>query len=205
VSTLKNFLKGYNAQLAKSFRDGKHVEQLELFGSRVAVESVLEKLHRVLSAQAFDGTEVHSAVDHQLRGLENEVVAANIKCSIEPQYRNVIPLDAAIEIIGKLLDDMGFISKRSRDKSPRLERPLVPVLQHFGFAAERVPLSGAADGGLSVAILGRDRATMIARAVVEILEIAPPVQQLEILENYLRNEIFDIERQNAAERGHDNA
>jgi Holliday junction resolvase len=49
----------------------------------------------------------------------------------------------------------------SRDKGNRLERALVHALQNAGFAAERVPLSGAArgrfGGDLSVPILGVDR------------------------------------------------
>src|SRR6516164_7116790 len=49
----------------------------------------------------------------------------------------------------------------ARQKGNRLERALVRVLQGAGFAAERVPLSGAArgrfGGDLSVPLLGVDR------------------------------------------------
>jgi Holliday junction resolvase len=49
----------------------------------------------------------------------------------------------------------------ARQKGSRLERALVRVLQSAGFAAERVPLSGAAlgrfGGDLSVPLLGIDR------------------------------------------------
>ena len=48
-----------------------------------------------------------------------------------------------------------------RQKGNRAERALVAFLQHRGFAAERVPLSGAARGrfagDLSVPVLGVDR------------------------------------------------
>jgi Holliday junction resolvase len=50
--------------------------------------------------------------------------------------------------------------RASRDKGNRTERALVRVLQEHGFAAERVPLSGAArgrfGGDVSVPLLGRD-------------------------------------------------
>ena len=50
--------------------------------------------------------------------------------------------------------------RASRQKGNREERLLVRILQEYGFAAERVPLSGAArgrfGGDLSVPLLGRD-------------------------------------------------
>lgn len=49
----------------------------------------------------------------------------------------------------------------SRNKGARVERALVDILQGHGFAAERVPLSGAARGrfagDISVPLLGIDR------------------------------------------------
>jgi Holliday junction resolvase len=51
--------------------------------------------------------------------------------------------------------------RRSRDKGNRAERAIVKFLQDRGFAAERVPLSGAAGGSyrgdLTVPILNVDR------------------------------------------------
>jgi hypothetical protein len=51
--------------------------------------------------------------------------------------------------------------RASRQKGNREERALVRILQEYGFAAERVPLSGAArgrfGGDLSVPLLGRDQ------------------------------------------------
>jgi len=51
--------------------------------------------------------------------------------------------------------------RKSRDKGNRAERALVRILQDRGFAAERVPLSGAAGGSylgdLTVPLLGADR------------------------------------------------
>jgi hypothetical protein len=50
--------------------------------------------------------------------------------------------------------------RASRDKGNRTERAIVRLLQERGFAAERVPLSGAArgrfGGDISVPALGRD-------------------------------------------------
>ncbi len=50
--------------------------------------------------------------------------------------------------------------RRSRDKGSREERALLHILQDRGFAAERVPLSGAAGGryvgDVSVPVLGQD-------------------------------------------------
>src|SRR5262245_8671093 len=49
----------------------------------------------------------------------------------------------------------------SRQKGNRAERAIVRFLQEYGFAAERVPLSGAArgrfGGDISVPVLGVDR------------------------------------------------
>jgi Holliday junction resolvase len=53
------------------------------------------------------------------------------------------------------------MGKKSRDKGNRFEREIVHLLQADGFAAERVPLSGAAGGkfgeDVSVPFLGVDR------------------------------------------------
>jgi Holliday junction resolvase len=51
--------------------------------------------------------------------------------------------------------------RASRQKGNRAERAIVRLLQEYGFAAERVPLSGAArgrfGGDVSVPFLGVDR------------------------------------------------
>jgi hypothetical protein len=53
------------------------------------------------------------------------------------------------------------VGRASRDKGSRAERALVNLLQAAGFAAEKVPLSGAAHGrfggDVSVPLLGVDR------------------------------------------------
>ena len=53
------------------------------------------------------------------------------------------------------------MGRASRDKGNRVERAIVRVLQNHGFAAERVPLSGAArgrfGGDVSLPLLGVDR------------------------------------------------
>jgi hypothetical protein len=53
-----------------------------------------------------------------------------------------------------------IMGRASREKGNRTERAIVRLLQERGFAAERVPLSGAArgrfGGDVSVPLLGRD-------------------------------------------------
>jgi Holliday junction resolvase len=53
------------------------------------------------------------------------------------------------------------MGRASRDKGNRTERAIVRLLQDRGFAAERVPLSGASHGrfggDVSVPVLGIDR------------------------------------------------
>ena len=51
----------------------------------------------------------------------------------------------------------------------------------------------------------RDRAAAVANAVMQIFRTASPDQLQEAIENYLRDEISDIERQVACERGCDDA
>ena len=48
--------------------------------------------------------------------------------------------------------------------------------------------------------LHHDRAAALARAVLKLIELAPPRSQLEHLESLLRDEITSIERQIAGER-----
>lgn len=52
------------------------------------------------------------------------------------------------------------MGKFSRDKGARIERALIKLLQDKGFAAERVPLSGAMRGrfgsDISMPLLGKD-------------------------------------------------
>jgi hypothetical protein len=79
-----NVFQEYNRQICRHARD--------------------ERLLRVLAQCTFDGTELHRVVDRELRGPENEIAAANLKHAIRAQYRDTIPIDAAIEIIAGLLD-----------------------------------------------------------------------------------------------------
>ena len=100
-------------------------------------------------------------------------------------WRNVLPTHAAAKLLPPISQDdlreLGegqrcvgdsvalaradrrcvMSGRRSRDKGNRVERALVHALQEAGFAAERVPLSGAArgrfGGDLSIPILGIDR------------------------------------------------
>jgi hypothetical protein len=80
-------------------------EQLDLFDHKAVNDAVGEKLGQSLATHTFDGTEIHRAVDIELRGLGNETAAVKIKAAIEAKYHGAVPLDAVIEIVGKLLDD----------------------------------------------------------------------------------------------------
>jgi Holliday junction resolvase len=59
------------------------------------------------------------------------------------------------------LEHRAMSGRFSRNKGNRTERSIVALLQDAGFAAERVPLSGAArgrfGGDISVPLLGTDR------------------------------------------------
>jgi hypothetical protein len=65
--------------------------------------------------------------------------------------------------------------RASRQKGDRAERRLVHLLQAAGFAAERVPLSGAArgrfGGDVSVPLLGSDRRVEVKCRAVGFREI----------------------------------
>ena len=51
----------------------------------------------------------------------------------------------------------------------------------------------------------RDRAAVVAGAVMQIVQTAPPDQQQQAVEEYLRDEFADLSRQVAGERGDDHA
>jgi hypothetical protein len=63
-----------------------------------------QKLGRALEAVSYDGTEVHHDVDRELRGIELETAAREIKRAVEKKFSNTVPIDAAIEIFCKLLE-----------------------------------------------------------------------------------------------------
>jgi hypothetical protein len=75
------------------------------YGRTVCRDQCTAKLRRALEPFCFDGTECHRVVNAELRGPENEIAASNIRHANLAQYRDTIPIDAVIEIVGKLLDD----------------------------------------------------------------------------------------------------
>ena len=101
MSALDNIFKGYCAQMSRLLREEKHgaPEQLDLFGQKVAGDLAAEKLHHVLEARTFDGTEAHRVIDCALPGLENAAAAATIKHAIQAQYSYSIPIDTAVELV----------------------------------------------------------------------------------------------------------
>jgi len=63
-----------------------------------------EKLRRLLAQYAYDGSEIHGAIDRASPGLELELAATKIKAAIEAKYKDSIPLDAVIEIVAETLN-----------------------------------------------------------------------------------------------------
>lgn len=64
-----------------------------------------ELLGRALAAHLYDGTEAHGDIDRDLRGLEHAAAAAAIKIALKAKYSNTIPVDAAIEVFIRLLEN----------------------------------------------------------------------------------------------------
>ena len=75
--------------------------------------------------------------------------------------------------------------KRSRDKGNRTERALVRILQNHGFAAERVPLSGAAGGSyigdVTIPLLGVDRTIEVKARANGFRELYAWLEQRDVL------------------------
>jgi hypothetical protein len=59
------------------------------------------KLYCVFIAHAHDGTEVYSVVDQELRDIEHQSAATRIERALL-QYRDCIPVHAAVELVCKL-------------------------------------------------------------------------------------------------------
>ena len=65
----------------------------------------------------------------------------------------------------------------------------------FMSSAARPQVSTAATG----ISLNRDRAAVVAAAILQIMATAPDHERLQTLENYLRDEFSDVEREAAAD------
>lgn len=63
-------------------------------------------------------------------------------------------------------------------------------------SAARPQVSAAAT---AISVINRDRAAVVAAAILQIIATAPDHQRLQALENYLRDEITDIQRQAIAD------
>ena len=63
-------------------------------------------------------------------------------------------------------------------------------------SAARPQVSAAAT---AICVINRDRAAVVAAAILQIIATAPDHQRLQALENYLRDEITDIQRQAIAD------
>jgi hypothetical protein len=64
------------------------------------------RLQRALGAHCYDGTEAHGFIDDALNGANpSPSQRIKLKQCIEAQYRGSIQLDAAIEVVTKLVED----------------------------------------------------------------------------------------------------
>ena len=75
-----------------------------------------------------------------------------------------------------------------------------PIAEKQQTQMQRLPTPNQRHARHSVAY-AHDRAAVVATAVMQIVQTAPPDQQRQAVENYLRDEFADIEHQVAAERG----
>jgi hypothetical protein len=95
-------------------------------------------------------------------------LAAVAPCEVSVSDQAISKIEADTKSPSKRLQSRKG-GKASRDKGNRAERAVAKFLQDCGFAAERVPLSGAAGGSyqgdITVPVLGRDRVVEVkARA-----------------------------------------
>ena len=63
-------------------------------------------------------------------------------------------------------------------------------------SAARPQVSAAAT---AISVINRDRAAVVAAAILQIMATAPDHERLQTLEQYLRDEFSDVERQAAAD------
>jgi hypothetical protein len=132
---------------------------LRNFSSSVCQDQLEERLRRA----SHDGTELFYLLD-RITNLENASVIAEIKRALQKTYGGWPSVRRGERDFRQAYREWGARvtgGRSSRKKGNRLERALIHALQHAGFAAERVPLSGAArgrfGGDLSVPLLGIDR------------------------------------------------
>jgi hypothetical protein len=64
-----------------------------------------EKLRGALEPFCFDGTECHSVVSAELRGLENTLAATKIKDAVQARYFSSISIDTAVEQVLTLIEN----------------------------------------------------------------------------------------------------
>ena len=79
-----------------------------------------------------------------------------------------------------------------------------PIAEKQQTQMQRLPTPNQRHARHSVAY-AHDRAAVVATAVMQIVQTAPPDQQRQAVENYLCNEFADLEREIAGQRGADHA
>jgi hypothetical protein len=83
------------------------------YNEQVMRSAIEARLRRELARFAFDGTETHNVINAELRGLEHEIAASNIRHANVSQFRDTVPVDIAIEI---------FLTHLEKSYSPVTER-----------------------------------------------------------------------------------
>jgi hypothetical protein len=78
---------------------------LQNFSAAICRDQRVAKLLRTLAPFVFDGSETFRTINAELRNPEDETVASAIRHAVLSQYRDTVPIDAAIEIVGRLLED----------------------------------------------------------------------------------------------------
>jgi hypothetical protein len=75
------------------------------FGTAVHRDQLIAKLCQL----SFDGSECFGIVAAELHDPELEHAASAIRHAILSQYRDCVPVDAVLEIVGELLEDEGLV------------------------------------------------------------------------------------------------
>jgi hypothetical protein len=78
------------------------------YGAAICRDQLDEKLRRALAPFTFDGTENHHIIGAELRGLEFEISASNIRHANVAQFGGCVPLDATINVLAKMIEDGNF-------------------------------------------------------------------------------------------------
>ena len=75
------------------------------YGRAVCRDQRVAKLLAAFKPFLFDGSECFRTINAELPGPELELAASAIRHAVLSQYRDTVPVDAVIEIVGRLLEN----------------------------------------------------------------------------------------------------